>query len=233
MYLKTKMNNNSLIIFDFDDTVVDNSTLDYMGFKIPCQKLGMRVPTKSKLIMYRKKGMLAKEIIQIFSNDQEKLKEFLKLRKIFLKNESFTYLKVKPYSTLVFKKLIKNNKLIISTANNNPKMINKFLKENNLDKFFKKIFSINDLGIKLENDNFSNRIIIKTSLLRLISKNYKNSITHFIFIGNSLEDYHAAKKLKIKFIYFSNTYLQNPKINNLIKITNMKQIPNLIMEEKN
>ena len=151
----------SLVIFDFDDTIVDNSKLDYMGFKIPCQRLDINFPTKSELIIYRKKGMIAKEIIQIFSNDKIKINKFLKLRKDFLKNESFNYLKVKPYSNFVFQKLKKNNELIISTANNNPKMINKFLNENNLNRYFKKVFSINDLGIKLENNNFSNRILIK------------------------------------------------------------------------
>ncbi len=226
-----KMKN--LVIFDFDDTIVDNSKLDYMGFKVPCQKLGIDFPTKSKLTTYRKKGMLAKEIIQIFSNDAKKLNEFLKLRQNFLKNESFNYLKVKPYSNLVFQKLINNNnELIISTANNNAKMVNQFLKENNLNKFFKKIFTINDLAIELENNNFSNRILIKTSLLRLIIKNYKNSVKHFIFIGNSLEDYYAAKKFKIKFIYFLNSYLPKPKIVNLNKVTRMNQIPDLLIGEK-
>lgn len=223
----------SLVIFDFDDTIVDNSKLDYMGFKIPCQRLDINFPTKSELIIYRKKGMIAKEIIQIFSNDKIKINKFLKLRKDFLKNESFNYLKVKPYSNFVFQKLKKNNELIISTANNNPKMINKFLKGNNLNQYFKKVFSINDLGIELENNNFSNRILIKTSLLKLIIKNYKYSIKHIIFVGNSLEDYYAAKKCKIQFIYFINPYLPNPKIKNLKKVTKMKQIPNLIMSERN
>ena len=223
----------SLVIFDFDDTIVNNFELDYMGFKIPCQKLGINFPTKSKLQMYRRKGMLAKEIVQMFTNDQKKINEFLKQRKKFLKIESSNHLKVKPFSTLVFRKLIKNNELIISTANNNPKMIKLFLKENNLDQFFKNFFTINDIGIKLKNDNFSNRILIKTSLLRLIIKNHKNSIKYFTFVGNSLEDYYAAKNLKIKFIYFINSYLPNPKINNLKKVTSMKQIPHLITENKN
>ena len=223
----------NLIIFDFDDTIVDNSKLDYMGFKIPCQKLDINFPTKFQLITYRKKGMIAKEIIRMFSNDNEKLNKFLKLRQNFLKNESSNYLKVKPYSNLVFQKLINNNnELIISTANNNPKMVNSFLKENNLDKFFKKIFTMNKLDIALENNNYSNRVLIKTSLLRLIIKSYKNSIKHFIFIGNSLEDYYAAKKLKIKFIYFLNSYLPNPKIINLNRVTKMNQIPRLIIGGK-
>jgi len=227
-----KMKN--LIIFDFDDTIVDNSKLDYMGFKIPCQKLGIKFPSKLKLKTYRKKGLTAREIIKFFSNNEKIIMEFLILRKIFLKKKSSNYLTVKPFSNLVFQKLIKsNNELVICTVNNNPKMINFFLKVNNLNQLFKKIFTIKDLGITLENNNYSNRILIKTSLLRLILKNSKNQNKNFIFIGNSLEDYFAAKKSKIKFIYFQNSYLPNPKINNLIKITKMKQLSNLIKGETN
>jgi len=224
----------SLVIFDFDDTIVDNSDLDYLGFKIPCQKLGIDFPSKLNLKTYRKKGMTAKEIFRFFSKNNKILLEFLNLRKIFLKKESSNHLTVKPHAKLVFQKLTKlNYELIICTANNNPKMIIKFLKENNLNLYFKNIFSINDLNIILENNNSSNRILIKTSLLRLIIKNLKNSNKTFVYVGNSLEDYYAAKKLKIKFIYFLNSYLPNPKINNLIKITTMKQLTNLIQGEKN
>jgi len=222
-----------LIIFDFDDTITDNSALDYLGFKIPCQKLGINFPTKTKLVRFRKNGMIAKEIFQKFSNDEHKLNQFLKLRKNFLKKELSNHLETKPYSSLVFKKLLKDkNELMIATVNNNPKMIYKFLKEKNLNHFFKKIYTIKTLKINLENNNYSNRILIKTSLLKMIIKNHKNSFNNLIFIGNSLEDYYAAKKLKIKFIYFLNSYLPNPKINNLKKITRMNQIIDLIREEK-
>jgi phosphoglycolate phosphatase-like HAD superfamily hydrolase len=129
--------------------------------------------------------------------------------------------------------LINNeNELIIATANQNPKIIYKFLKEKNLNQFFKKIFTINTLNIDLQNNNYSNRILIKTSLLRMIIKNYKNSFKNFVFVGNSLEDYYAAKKNKLDFIYFQNSYLPNPKIRNFKRITRMNQIINLIIEEK-
>jgi len=125
-----------------------------------------------------------------------------------------------------------DNELIIATANNNPKMVFKFLKEKNLNQFFKKIFTANALDINIENNNYSNRILIKTSLLRMIIKNYENLFQNFVFIGNSLEDYYAVKNLKIKFIYFLNPYLPNLKINNLKKITRMDEIVDLIMVEK-
>ena len=96
----------NLIIFDFDDTIVDNSTLDYMGFKLPCQKLDVKFPSKSELKKYRKKGLTAKKIFDIFSGSNNNLSEFLKLRKSFLKKESLNYLILKSNSELVFKKLI-------------------------------------------------------------------------------------------------------------------------------
>lgn len=227
------MKMNSLVIFDFDDTIVDNNKLDYMGFKIPCKTLGLNFPSKSKLKKYRKKGMLAKEIIKIFSKDNQKLNEFLRLRKNFLIKESYNYLKVKPYSKSLFQKLRKSNfELVICTANNNTKMIHKFLRRHNLDHFFKQIFTIDNLGINLENNNYPNRILIKTSLMRFVSKKYTNSEKDCIFIGNSLEDYYASKKLKIKFIYFLNSYLPIPRIDNLSKVSTMNQIFNIIQGEK-
>ncbi len=225
-----KMKN--LVIFDFDDTIVDNDVLDYMGFKIPCQKLGVNFPSKLKLKTCRKNGMTARDIFKIFSNDERLLLKFLKLRKIFLKKESSNYLKIKPNSISLFQKLKKtNHELILCTVNNNPKMIKIFLKENNIAQYFKNFFTIDDLGIFLENNNYSNRILIKTSLLHLIKKNYSNY--NIIFIGNSIEDYHAAKKSKIKFIFFLTSYLPEPKINNLIIVTKMKQILNVVKGEKN
>ncbi len=217
------------VIFDFDDTIVDNSKLDYLGFKVPSQKLGINYPSKLKLNEHRKKGLTAKEIIKISLNDEKTIVDFLKHRKIFLKNKSSDYLKIKPFSNLVFQKLIKSNQeLILCTVNNNPKMIKKFLKENNIKKYFVKIYTVNNLDILIENDNRSNRILLKTSLLRSIIKNSKE-FNNLIYVGNSLEDYYSAKILKIKFIYFLNPYLPNPKIKNLNKVSTMKQLADTII----
>lgn len=222
-----------LIIFDFDDTIVDNSKLDYMGFKIPSKILNITCPTKLELYTYRKKGLLAKEIIQIFSNiDEQTLNNFLKLRKKFLLKESVKYLKIKPNSKSLFKKLEKSDiNLIICSANNNGKMIKTFLIKNKLKSFFKFIFTMNDFQINLDNSYYSNRILIKTSLIRSTLKQNKIYKKDILYVGNSVEDYVAAKSLKIKFIYFSNPYLPNPKIVGLKKISNMKNLSKIIFEE--
>lgn len=218
----------NFIIFDFDDTIVDNSKLDYMGFKIPCKKLDIFFPSKLELKKFRKKGYTAKKIISFFSKDNEKISEFLKQRKSFLQKESLTYLTLKSNCRYVFKKLVELDcELVICTVNSNPKMIKAFLKANKLDHFFQRIFTYKTLGITLENNSYSNRILLKTSLLHLIIKKM-NSSKNIFFIGNSVEDYFAAKKSKIHFFYFLNSYLPNPKIKNLIKFTEMKQLLSLL-----
>ena len=89
------------------------------------------------------------------------------------------------------------------------------------------------LKVKLDNSNYSNRILIKTSLIRLAIK--QNTITNknILYIGNSLEDYDVAKELKINFIFLVNQYLPNPKINGLKKISSMKNLFKIISGERN
>jgi phosphoglycolate phosphatase-like HAD superfamily hydrolase len=224
----------SLVIFDFDDTIVNNDKLDYMGFKIPCTILNLNFPSKKKLQTYRIKGKSAKEIIIEINGHTKKLDKFLKIRNAYLIHESINYLYLKSYSKLLFNKLNKFNfDLIICSANSNPIIIKKFLKKNNIEYLFKDIVTMNDLNKHIDNSTYSNRILIKTKLLNLIHKKYDLSKNNFIFIGNSLEDYNASIKSKIKFIYLLNTYLPIPKLKNLTKVSKMNQIFDIIHEKIN
>ena len=48
-----------LIIFDFDDTITDNSFLDYNSFVTPCNRLNIKIPQQNEFIKLRKKGLIA------------------------------------------------------------------------------------------------------------------------------------------------------------------------------
>ena len=39
-----------LIIFDFDDTITDNSFLDYNAFVTPCKQLKIKIPQQKEFI---------------------------------------------------------------------------------------------------------------------------------------------------------------------------------------
>ncbi len=206
----------SLAIFDFDDTLVDNNILDYKAFEFPCKNLGLKPPTKDKIKHMRKNGFLAKQIMQHHLRNSKKknlLDIYLQERKKFLQLESINYLKLKP-NTKHLLEFFKKNKIIcvLSTANKNKLMVLDFLKKNYTSIYFSDVLFMDDLGFKLDNSESSNRILIKSSLIKKTIKNYPYSRSQIIFIGNSIEDYESAKKLRISFIYFQNNHL--PKVTN-------------------
>ena len=49
-----------LIIFDFDDTLIDNDKLDYQSFVSSFKEFGLSKPTLNDIIKYRKKVYLQK-----------------------------------------------------------------------------------------------------------------------------------------------------------------------------
>ncbi len=51
-----------LIIFDFDDTITDNSLLDLKSFYFTCKKFGIKFPTKNKILKFRREGLLVNDI---------------------------------------------------------------------------------------------------------------------------------------------------------------------------
>ena len=76
-----------LIIFDFDDTITDNSYLDYNSFLFASKKLNLILPKKDDILESRKKGMLAKDITKSYLKKlgkTETFSEYMDLRKQFL-----------------------------------------------------------------------------------------------------------------------------------------------------
>ena len=76
-----------LVIFDFDDTIIDNRFSDYQGFIIPCQKLKLFNPPLKEIYHLRKEGVLAKDIVLRLSKKHEKkfsIEKFLAIRRIFI-----------------------------------------------------------------------------------------------------------------------------------------------------
>ncbi len=223
----------TLAIFDFDDTLVNNIELDFKAFDIPCKKLGLKSPDKNKIIKMRKKGFLAKQIMENYLKNSEKdvMEVFLNERKKFLKTESIKYLKLKPNlkSLLEFLKK-KKIKIVICTANKNKSTVLNFIKKKSLNKYFSEILFMDDLGFKLDNSTASNRILIKTSLIKNVLKKFVGTKDEIVFVGNSVEDLKSAKKMKVPFIYFQNFYLPKLKNNRIKIIYSMLELKKYFLE---
>jgi len=225
-----------LIIFDFDDTLTDNMTLDYNAFKIPCTKLGLKPPTKNMIIHERKKGLLASEIMQKFLKSQNKnqLNNFLINRKKFLDTEnSLNYLRLKK-GTRQFLEFLKTKKvkIIICTARKNKRFFLNFLKNRKVYTYFSSIYHSEDINLFLDNLEKQNRIQIKNNLIKEIIKNEKVNSSEILYVGNSIEDLTVAEELDIDFIYFQNSYLEKLDNSDVLTVTSMnilkKEIERLI-----
>ncbi len=224
---------NKCVIFDFDDTLVNNDLLDYEGFKRPCNYFGIKIPSKNEIILQRKKGLLAHEIIKNMNQKIKKvfpITDFLIYRRNFLlSSESNSFLRLRNNTKNLLLFLKRNGVLCyLCSVRSNKKLIINFLTNNNILHYFSGIFTPQDLKINIDNRNSSNRILIKTSLIKQILK--KISSNHIVFIGDSKEDFIAANKFFIKFILLPKHSFKNEFGNYICIASNMKILKNKLIQ---
>ena len=214
--LKKNQNMTKLIIFDFDDTITDNFLLDFKSFYFTCKKFGIKCPIKNKILKFRREGLLANDISkQLIDNNKIDLDSFITYRKEFLENNSVKYLRLKKNIKKLFSFIkTKEIKIVICSANKHKFIIEDFLKINKIFHKFSKILTMAELGFTIDNSSFSNRVLIKKSLLHNVLKKFNVSTNEIVFVGNSLEDLQSANYFGIPFIYFQNNYLPLQKKKN-------------------
>jgi len=206
-----------LIIFDFDDTITDNFLLDLKSFYFTCKQFDVKLPTKNKILKFRREGLLASDISKHLVGNSNKidLDSFIIHRKKFLENNSVKYLRLKKNIKKLFSFIkTKEIKIVICSANKHKFIIEDFLKINKIFHKFSKILTMAELGFTIDNSSFSNRVLIKKSLLHNILKKFNISTNEIVFVGNSLEDLQSANYFGIPFIYFQNNYLPLQKKKN-------------------
>lgn len=221
-----------IIIFDLDDTLTDNSTLDFYSFYNPLKQLGIKNSlTKNDLKNLRKQGKFAKDIIDyILKKNQKHLKkQLLLIRNFFLhSSKSNNYLKLKSHTRSLLQTLKqKNFQLFLISVRDERKIIKHFLVKNNLD-IFDNFFCNENLIFNLDNNIPQNRILIKSSLLHNILKHYGDIPQNIIYIGNSKEDMEAAQNINTKFIYFENQYLPNDLITSEFTVKSNNELKKII-----
>ncbi|GEM_PF-5034158 len=216
----------NLVILDFDDTITDNRLLDFKAFETPCKNLGIIPPSPQTISSSRKKGLLAKDIIQKHLRKIGKLNflnDFLSRRDMFLSDsKSMYHIQLKKHIISVLS-LLKRKKIkcILCSARKNKQMVKAFLKYSKTDSYFFTTYFMQDMGFVLDNIVRSNRILIKTSLLRQIIKDECIDPQRILYVGNSSEDFEAATRLKIPFVYMENHYLDKESHLDLNRVSNM------------
>lgn len=219
-----------LIIFDFDDTIIDNDVIDYQSFVFSFKKFGIKKPFAKDIKKFRKQGLIADDIIlkYVEPNNKVLLNNIQHYRNIFLKKKSNVfYFKLKS-NLLNNLKYFKREGIdcILCSSRDEKHIIQNFLKQKELNQFFTSFYFKKDLKFKINNSTYSNRTKIKTKLLSKIIKKSIYNKNKIVYIGNSEEDFYAAKNNDINFIYFQNDYL--PKFNNPQNRVVIKDMKHLI-----
>lgn len=202
-----------LLIFDFDDTLINTEVLDYQSFKNTSSFFKSYIPTRKEIRKLRKKGFLASEIIRkIYKKSKQNFneQEFIKFRKEFLESDaSIKYLKFQPYAKNSLKKLYSYDiPIVICSLRKHKSIIKKFLRANNVHLYID--FILNDEKGNLDTRNPKIGLMVKTKMLKKTMKKYRLKSYEVISIGNSISDYRAAKKCGIKHnnLIFSNHNIQ-------------------------
>lgn len=192
-----------LVIFDFDDTIIDNKNLDYQSFRQVSMNLNGYMPTKINISKLRKENYLAIEIVNWLlkkSKNRFIVTHFWDERLKFLESKkSLTYLSLRPYCKNFLRKLHKNQiKIVIATIRKNKKILELFIKKEGISNYIDSIYNLKDK--KINTRNFSNALKIKQNMIKEIQKSYGLKQYEILSIGDSLVDYNAARKCKIKHI---------------------------------
>lgn len=168
------------LIFDFDGTIADSFELILAIFQE---------------ISPRTKKLTSEEIDQLKGENLRQITKYLKIRRWQIprllfrgrKLLSAKILSVKPFPAIpgVLKQLHFSGLDMYLLSTNSPDNINKFLKKNGLETYFKSIYG--DIGLRGK----------ASAINRIMKKEHLNR-TDCVYIGDEVRDVEAAKKAGVK-----------------------------------
>jgi FMN phosphatase YigB (HAD superfamily) len=217
--------NKKLIIFDFDDTLTDNSERDLQSFQHIIKKFNLKSRDKNEIYNWRKNSMTSEFIIKklMNSNEEQSYQKYFQERLFFLeKNSSYTnYVKLKSCTLEILKKL-KNDKYILalnsiqSNHNNFLEIVENF----KIKGYFHEIVT-NKLTSSY--NSYQNRYNTKKRLYEKILKKIKiDKPEEILVIGNLFSDILPANTLGIESIMIKGSFgfdnSQNHSYNRISKL---------------
>ena len=214
-----------LLIFDFDDTLTDNSERDFQSFQHVIKKFKLNSMNKNEIINLRENSKNSEFIIKkiINSNNQKLYNECYQERLFFLeKNLSYeNYVKLK-FCTLEILNRLKINKYLIalnSIQSNHTNFLN-IVENFKIKNYFQEI--VTDKLVS-SNNSYQNRYNIKKILYEKILNRLKiNDPKDVLVVGNLFSDILPANNLGIESIMIKGSFgfdnSQNHLINQISKL---------------
>ena len=218
-----------LIIFDFDDTLTDNSERDVQSFIHIDRKFNLRNIKKQKIIQWRRSGILSNSIIKklMDSDDNTLFKKCVKQRSNFLAdyNSYIKYVQLKHFTIKILSELnSQNHILILNSIQSDNKKFQEILKFFKINDFFQKIFVEQLHGTE---NLIQDRIQLKEFLYeKIVSEfNFINDKKNVLVVGNLVSDIMPAENLNLKSLMIEGSFgFDNSMQNTGTQITELKQI---------
>ena len=229
------------IIFDFDDTLTDNSLRDFHSFEALIDNFDIQKFSRNKIFSLRRNNYSSNEICKILcKNNESILDDLKKSREYFLNdyNSYSKYVKLKPGTKKILKKLnLDGHVLFLNSIQSNRKSFIETLKDLELLTYFQDVYTTKML---LNKSNSDQRIKLKKNMYsRIISdhKILKNNSNTFV-VGNLFSDLIPAKFFHLNTLLIRGSYgfdsekLYNSKqilsLGKIKKITSLDQILKII-----
>lgn len=190
--------NKKLLIFDFDDTLTDNSERDFQSFQNVINKYNLEFISKEKIFEWRKSGRTSEFILKqmIKSDDKKLFEKCFKHRSTFLKKKSsyMDYVKLKSDTIEILSQLNKENHILIlnSIQSDHQKFLD-IIEQLEIKKYFQKIFTSK---LTKSKNSFYDRCNVKKSLYLEILSEFTD-IKNILIIGNLFSDIIPANDLNI------------------------------------
>ena len=198
-----------LIIFDFDDTLTDNSQRDFQSFQYLIKKFYLKSINKNELINFRKKSKTSEFIIKkiMNANDEKLYNKYYQDRLVFLeKNSSYeNFVKLK-FCTLEILNKLKKDKYILalnSIQSNHTNFLN-VVENFKIKNYFHEIVTDNSIS---SNSSYQNRYNVKKILYEKILNRLKiNDPKDVLVVGNLFSDILPADSLGIDSIMIKGSF---------------------------
>ena len=216
-----------LIIFDFDDTLTDNSERDYQSFLHVIETFNLKTIEKDIILSWRRTGKSSSFIIkELIADETNNLEKYLNCRSKFLSSiSSYTnFVSLKNCTLEILSQLHSSNLiLVLNSLQPEHKILLNVLEHFKIKQFFKKIISKN---LSSAENSFQNRSLLKKSMYQDIMSEFelinKNDI---LIIGNLLSDIIPANELNIDTFMiegsFSFDMSQNYPCKKILKLKNI------------
>lgn len=214
--------NPSLVIFDLDGTIIDNSELDYLSFIHIIDKYDLNMVDKNEFRLLRTKGNLSTDILEALINktiDKEFEKEhYLSERLIFIENdENLRFIKLKKDVRTVLQYLSDREiPIAIATLSRGISRVINILRMFDIYDYFFEIQcrEVNSKAKLLENE----KICIKEKMYTtILSKNiHRHDLS--IVIGDSTCDVVASTNLGLISFGVSGDYIVQPGLAQIVRV---------------